>query len=439
MAQGWQPAGRDRSAMAAIADTLGVAASSPQLGERRGVLAEDLGREECRLWRLYRAGHRHEFVKALVFEIDDAGMGTVRVSGASAKAWPYAVRTVTDINAVVDNCSVALQEAEEMAGFRPTQCVIALPGTGQRLHDDPVAGAEARRHGHHGCRTAEADQRRPARALREASEPSPGRRVCPGRCTAGSRCGHWRPNRRLSGHKPVGSRPPRQDQRFNAFAPGPSGCPPERGRAAGAGASRDVAEPYAVAAFWQRAGTASGALFIDIAAGPRRGLVRHGGIEGTRMFALAAAFTKSIADRLDLPSTAEEMKIDYARGVLVEQRDEVARSSPTTWQSGPPASSWCWTSWRGDLLPGRYISAAAFRIPEIDAPPGEASGSACVQPPSGVCVITPAQVERIKDGTHLWSTTGRDAARLAYQAIELQSNEDPLDLALRRVLRAMKM
>src|SRR5674476_508695 len=36
--------------------------------------------------------------------------------------------TVTDIGAVVDNCSTALQEAEEMAGFRPTQCVIGIAG-----------------------------------------------------------------------------------------------------------------------------------------------------------------------------------------------------------------------------------------------------------------------------------------------------------------------
>jgi cell division protein FtsA len=33
-----------------------------------------------------------------------------------------------DIAAVVDNCAVALQEAEEMAGFRPTQVVIGIAG-----------------------------------------------------------------------------------------------------------------------------------------------------------------------------------------------------------------------------------------------------------------------------------------------------------------------
>ena len=36
--------------------------------------------------------------------------------------------TVADIAAVVDNCAVALQEAEEMAGFRPSQAVVGIAG-----------------------------------------------------------------------------------------------------------------------------------------------------------------------------------------------------------------------------------------------------------------------------------------------------------------------
>ena len=36
--------------------------------------------------------------------------------------------SVADIAAVVDNCTVALQEAEEMAGFQPTQVVIGIAG-----------------------------------------------------------------------------------------------------------------------------------------------------------------------------------------------------------------------------------------------------------------------------------------------------------------------
>ena len=68
--------------------------------------------------------------------------------------------TVADIAAVVDNCAVALQEAEEMAGFRPTQVVIGIAGElvkGFTTTHDPGA-QEARR----------ADHRRRARKLIDA-------------------------------------------------------------------------------------------------------------------------------------------------------------------------------------------------------------------------------------------------------------------------------
>ena len=60
------------------------------------------------------------------------------------------------------------------------------------------------------------------------------------------------------------------------------------------------------------------------------------------MFALGGrAFTKSLADRLDLPfPRAESLKVDYARGLTVERRAPTSRrSSPTTSASGRPASS----------------------------------------------------------------------------------------------------
>ena len=70
-----------------------------------------------------------EFAKALVFEIDDAGLGTVRGVGRKRQGLAHMQSgTVADIAAVVDNCAVALQEAEEMAGFRPSQVVIGIAG-----------------------------------------------------------------------------------------------------------------------------------------------------------------------------------------------------------------------------------------------------------------------------------------------------------------------
>ena len=70
-----------------------------------------------------------EFAKALVLEIDDRNRGTVRGVGRKRQGLAHMQSgTVADISAVVDNCSVALQEAEEMAGFRPTQVVIGIAG-----------------------------------------------------------------------------------------------------------------------------------------------------------------------------------------------------------------------------------------------------------------------------------------------------------------------
>src|SRR3954451_19696223 len=68
-----------------------------------------------------------EFAKALVFDIDASGHGTVRGVGRKRQGLSHMQSgTVADIAAVVDNCAVALQEAEEMAGFRPTQVVIGI-------------------------------------------------------------------------------------------------------------------------------------------------------------------------------------------------------------------------------------------------------------------------------------------------------------------------
>ena len=64
-----------------------------------------------------------------MFEIDDQGQGTVRGVGRKRQGLSHMQSgTVADIAAVVDNCAVALQEAEEMAGFRPTQVVIGIAG-----------------------------------------------------------------------------------------------------------------------------------------------------------------------------------------------------------------------------------------------------------------------------------------------------------------------
>jgi len=209
-----------------------------------------------------------------------------------------------------------------------------------------------------------------------------------------------------------------------------------------------VAEPYAVARvlgvdqIYQ-----TGAIFIDVGGGTTDvALVRQGGIEGTRMFALGGrAFTKSLADRLDLPfPRAEALKVDYARGLRVPDRKEVAAvvaDDVRVWAAGVELVTEELSG--GDQLPGRiYVCGGGSRLPEIrDALADEQFWKRLpfARSPE-VTVMSPDQVTAVTDETKLL-VDQQDVTPLglAYQAIELRAEEDPLDVALRRVLRAMKV
>jgi cell division protein FtsA len=209
-----------------------------------------------------------------------------------------------------------------------------------------------------------------------------------------------------------------------------------------------VAEPYAVArVLGSDQVRQSGALFVDVGGGTTDvALVRQGGIEGTRMFALGGrAFTKSLADRLDLPfPRAEELKVDYARGLDVDRRDEVASiiaDDVEVWAAGVELVMEELAA--GDLLPGRiHLCGGGSRLSEIcSALAAERFWKRLpfARPPE-VSVMQPDQIQTISDETKLL-VDQQDVTPLglAYQAIELQTTEAPLDVALRRVLRAMKV
>ena len=394
-----------------------------------------------------------EFAKALVFEVDTAGHGTVRGVGRKRQGLAHMQSgTVTDINAVVDNCSVALQEAEEMAGFRPTQCVIGIAGElvkgftttnsqTRRRADTPITDAELQK-------LIDGVQREALRSAErtitwETGLPQVDVRLVHAAVTGAQIDGYPVTN-------PVGFQGRHVTiSIFNAFAPLVHlGALQSVAQQLKLDLLEVVAEPYAVArVLASEQVQQSGALFIDVGGGTTDvALVRHGGIEGTRMFALGGrAFTKSIADRLDLPfPRAEELKIDYARGLEVDNRDEIARivaEDVTIWAAGVELVLEELAA--GDLLPGRvYICGGGSRLPEIDATlaaePFWKHLPFSRQPE--VLAMAPAQVDRISDATGLL-VDRQDVTPLglAYQAIELQRNEDPLDIALRRVLRLMKM
>ncbi len=240
--------------------------------------------------------------------------------------------TVADIAAVVDNCAVALQEAEEMAGFRPTQVVIGIAGElvkgfttthsqERKKPDQPITEGELQK-------LIDVVQRE---ALHEAERaitwetglPHVDVRLVHAAVTGASIDGYalTNPVGFQGRHVKIGI--------FNAFAP-----LVHLGALQSVASQLDlelleiVAEPYAVArVLGSDQIRQAGALFVDVGGGTTDvALVRHGGIEGTRMFALGGrAFTKSLADRMDLPfPRAESLKVDYARGLATESRESVA-------------------------------------------------------------------------------------------------------------------
>ena len=394
-----------------------------------------------------------EFAKALVFEISNDGKGTVRGVGRKRQGLSHMQSgTVADIAAVVDNCSVALQEAEEMAGFRPSQVVIGIAGElvkgfttthnqERKKPDAPISEAELQK-------LIDLVQRE---ALREAERsitwetglPNVDVRLVHAAIVGASIDGYalTNPVGFQGRHVKIGI--------FNAFAP-----LVHLGALQSVASQLDlellevVAEPYAVArVLGSDQIRQAGALFVDVGGGTTDiALVRPGGIEGTRMFALGGrAFTKSLADRLDLPfPRAESLKVDYARGLDVERKDEVAKiiaDDVEVWGAGVELVME--ELGGGDLLPGRiYICGGGSGLPEIRAALAAErfwKRLSFARPPE-VVVMAPDQVETISDETDLL-VDQQDVTPLglAYQAIELQTTEDPLDAALRRVLRAMKV
>ena len=394
-----------------------------------------------------------EFAKALVFELDGDGQATVRGVGRRRQGLAHMQSgTVADIAAVVDNCQAALQEAEEMAGFRSSQVIVGIAGElvkgfttshaqERKRPDQPISGQELQR-------LIDGVQRE---ALREAERtitwetglPNVDIRLVHAAVTAAAIDGYAVTN-------PVGFKGRHvRISIFNAFAP-----LIHLGALQSVAGQLDlellaiVAEPYAVASCLDDEQIRqSGALFIDVGGGTTDvALVRQGGIEGTRMFALGGrAFTKSLADRLELPfGRAEELKVDFAKGVKVERQAEVERivsEDVAVWAAGVELV--LEEFGKEGMLPGRiYLCGGGSRLPQIGAALRGADFArhlSFARPPQ-VEPISPRRIAAIHDASGLLvDEQDVPPMGLAYQAIEMSAQEAPLDAALRRVLRQMKV
>jgi cell division protein FtsA len=393
-----------------------------------------------------------EYVKALVFRIGDDS-GTVLGAGRHRQGLgQMQAATVTDIGGVVENCRAALKEAETSAGIHPTQVIIGIAGElvkgfttshsqERRRSDSPISQAEL-------DKLIEGVQRE---ALLEAERsitwetglPSVDVRLVHAAVVGATIDGYPvnNPVGFKGRHVRIGV--------FNAFAPLVHlGALQTVARRLDRQLLAIVAEPYAVARCisTEELGSA-GALFVDVGGGTTDvALVRQGGVESTRMFALGGrAFTKSLSDRLDLSfEDAERVKIAYATGQDVERREQVAAiidEDVAVWAAGMELV--LEEFGRHGQLPARIeLCGGGSHLPQLaDAlrDPAFASDLPFVRPPT-IGVIEPSQVRALEDRTgKLTDQQDVTPMALAVQAIELTGPEEPLDAALKRVLRSMRV
>lgn len=208
-----------------------------------------------------------------------------------------------------------------------------------------------------------------------------------------------------------------------------------------------VAEPYALArCLSTNAGADSGAIFIDIGGGTTDiALVRQGGIEETRMFALGGrTFTRRIATSKGISiRDAERLKISYSNGEMKgSTRDEIQAIL------APECQTWVDSVElmieelaKGELLPPAiYVVGGGSGLVDInqrlEAFPWTERLPFSRQPI--IRTVQPDMVGCISDREGLLlSAQDITPMALAYQAIELQNDDNVLERALDRVINAM--
>ncbi len=208
-----------------------------------------------------------------------------------------------------------------------------------------------------------------------------------------------------------------------------------------------VAEPYALArCLSANASADSGAIFIDIGGGTTDiARVRQGGIEETRMFALGGrTFTRRLAASKGISlKEAEKLKLSYSNGgTKGSERDEIQHiyaSEAQIWMDS--VELLVEELAKGELLPPAiYLVGGGSGLPDLrqklenfpwtDRLPF--SRYPIVE------TIQPTMVSSIVDPNDLLrNAQDITPMALAYQAIELQNEDNVLERVLYRVIHQM--
>lgn len=399
-----------------------------------------------------------EFVKALVVALeptDDGVTGVVRGSGRQRQGLTHMQSgTVTDIDAVVENCRVALDQAMSQASLQPGAAVIGIAG---ELVKGTTSSGSVRR----------VDPERPLQEdeLERIVTKVQGEALDDAEKRIAWESGVERLDVRLvhaaiveikiDGYpvsNPIGFTGAQVElEVFNAFAPMVHlGALQSVAQRLGLELLGVIAEPYAVATCLDPGELGdTGAVFVDVGGGTTDvALVRQGGIAGTKMLALGGrAFTKGLAERFGLSfSRAETLKLEAALDELPEAvpatdlQDALAEDA-TIWRRGVELMIGDLAA--GELLPGRiYLCGGGAELPNVERTLNEGDWWRRLpfsrQP--RVVALQPADVTGLQDGTGSLSTR-QDVTpmALAHQALILDARAGVAERAMRQAVRSMRL
>ena len=395
-----------------------------------------------------------EVIKALVVKREDdkgivLGVGKVRQSLTDMQAG-----AVADIQSVIDNCDKALTEAEDMCETIPGQAVMGIAGEQVRGFSTTMTVPRQQPQ----ARISQADlasalgavQRR---ALKEAVRQMSAEL---GVAEVNIKLVHSTVTQVQVDGYPVTNPLDFQGNVieltvFNTFAPLTHiGALQTIAQELDLELVATVAEPYALA----RGASSddvieSGGIFVDIGGGTTDvAIVRHGGIEATRMFALGGrSFTKRIANQLGMSiEEAERFKVAHSEGRLPAEQRALAHkavgSNAEVLAQGVALTLEELAGTDG-LPPAMYLAGGGAALPEVaeELRAVDWTESLPFSTAPTVRVLGPDDIPGIYDTTGLLiGSQDVTPMGLARHAISLEDDADqPLGGLMRRVLKTMKV
>lgn len=393
-----------------------------------------------------------EFAKALIFKVEEDKGIVVGAGRQRQKLSDMQGGAVTDIQGVVQNCQKAIERAAGQAQIMPTQVIMGIAGelvkgnttTIKYTRPDPKIGI-----------TLEELKDIIARIQRRSFDRA--------RQILAWETGHAEVDVKLvnaaivdvkiDGYNvtnPLGFQGRElQVGVFNAFAPIVHlGALQTIAAELRLDLLSIVADPYALArSIGPKESTEFSAIFIDVGGGTTDiAVVRQGGVEGTKMFALGGrTFTKRIAQVFGTTFLeAEEIKIKYSKGELPAEDATFVKKALITdcqvWLSGVELTLEEFSSI--ELLPSRILlCGGGAMLPDIQETLKKAQWSPTLpfaRVPN-VHFIRPEDVENIVDQTgelkNPWDITPMSLANLG---IDLVGEERITDSILNKIVASLR-